>query len=304
MTKNIKILTLLPFMAVFLTSLCSCFSLFDSSTYEDDDVENTDSENQSNSNNSSKKEATISETVCFEYNGLKITATELQSGSGLFSSPGLKVNIVNNSSTDYGIGIEELIINDCMVSSFFTQTVSAGKKANDTITFSSTDLDNAKIDTIGKIEIVFYLYHPTEYTRIYTAPATTINTSAANSVKNEVSSLGTPIYSQGGIVIKCLETKDAGLSGGEALFYIENTSNRNVTVSMNELSINGYMQSQLFVATVNAGKYTTQVLDIYAATITDNNIKAIENIAFKFHVYDADSYSTIFDTPELTINFK
>ena len=299
MKKSLKILTLVTVMAVVLTSLCSCFSLFDLSTSEDDG-----SENQNNSTNSSKKEATISETVCFEYNGLKITATELQDGSGLFSSPGLKVNIVNNSSTDYGIGIEELIINDCMVTSLFSQTVSAGKKANDTITFSSTDLENAKIDTIGKIEIVFYLYHPSEYTRIYTAPSVTINTSAADSVKNEVSSLGKPVYSQGGIVIKCLETKDAGLSGGEALFYIENNSNRNVTVSIEELSVNGYMQSELFVATVNAGKYATQTLDIYASTITDNNISEIENIAFKFHVYDADSYSTIFDTPELTINFK
>ena len=299
MKKTLKFLTLLTIVALMFTCLCSCFSLLDSPTYGDDDVES------GNQNGSSRnKKVTISETVCFEYNGVKITATELQNGSGLLSSAGLKVNIANDSTTDYGIGIDKLIINDCMITSLFSHKVSAGKKANETISFSSTDLKNAKIDTIGKIEIYFYLYHPTEYTRIYSAPAVTINTSASGSVKNEVSSLGKAVYSKGGVVINCLETQDKGLSGGEVLFYIENNSKNNVSVSMDELSVNGYMQSEIFVATVYAGKYTTQTLDIYAATIKDNNIDKIENIAFKFHVYDADSYKNLFDTEELTINFN
>ena len=302
MKKTLKVLTIVTVLAIMFASLCSCFFPVDMSTEESNDstVEDNNTpagnnsattETKDNNSGSDNKKVTINETVCLDYNGLKITATELEDGSALFSSEGLKVKIENNSTTDYGIGIKQLYVNDCIVNTFFSQTVSAGKKANDTISFSSTDLDNAKIDTIGRIEIYFYLYHPTEYTTIYSAPAVTINTSASGNVKNNVKDLGETVYNKGGFVIKCLETKDQGLSGGEVLFYVENNTKNIVSFSIDELSVNGYMCTDLFVVSdVASGKYATNTLDIYASTMEENNIEKIENIAFKFHIYDSTSY--------------
>lgn len=78
--------------------------------------------------------------------------------------------------------------------------------------------------------------------------------------------------------------------------YIGNTSGNNVGISCDDMSINGFMVTPFFSSTVYDGKKALATITIFASDLEENNITSIDEIELTFHVYDADSYSTILDS--------
>ncbi len=106
-------------------------------------------------------EAEIEEQQCFDFNGLTVTAKELKNDS--IWGDGVRFEIANNADKDYAVSTRAVIVNNCMVDAFWSATVAAGKKANETMWLSSSDLEAAGIDNIGQVEIYFYVYDTETY---------------------------------------------------------------------------------------------------------------------------------------------
>lgn len=75
--------------------------------------------------------------------------------------------------------------------------------------------------------------------------------------------------------------------------YIENTSGKNVGISCDNMSINGFMVTPFFSSTVYDGKKAVTDITIMSSDLEKNGIESVEDIEVNFHIYDADSYSTI-----------
>ena len=101
-----------------------------------------------------KVDVTIEEQVLLTWNDVTITATEYVSDSSW--GDGIKVLIENNGTTDLGVSCNALIVNNYMVTDLFSSTIAAGKKANETIYLSSSDLEAAGIENVGQIEFYFH----------------------------------------------------------------------------------------------------------------------------------------------------
>lgn len=269
--------------------------------------ENTDSADESNAEESasatesdSNKDITIEEQVLVEQDGIKITALEYVRDS--IWGDGIKVLIENESEKDVTVGCDALIVNDYMIHDLFGSEIAAGKKSNATIYLSSSELKAAGIDTVGRIEIYFHAYDADSYDRIFTTDCIEIETSAIDSMDTTVNDEGTELYNDGGIRIVGKTVDENSFWGTAILLYIENESGRNVGISVDDMSVNGFMLTPYFSTTVYDGKKAVDDITIMSSELKENGITSIEEVELKFHIYDNDSYETIADSDPITFS--
>lgn len=269
--------------------------------------ENTDSADKSNAEESapaaesdSNKDITIEEQVLVEQDGIKITALEYVRDN--IWGDGIKVLIENESEKDVTVGCDALIVNDYMIYDLFVSEIAAGKKSNATIYLSSSELKAAGIDTVGRIEIYFHAYDADSYEGIFTTDCIEIETSAIDSMDTTVNDEGTELYNEGGVRIVGKTVDENSFWGTAILLYIENESGRNVGISVDDMSINGFMLTPYFSTTVYDGKKAVDDITIMSSELEENGITSIEEVELKFHIYDNNSYETIADSDPISFS--
>lgn len=244
----------------------------------------------------------IEEQVLLDQDGLKVTAMEMITDS--LWGEGIKLLIENNTEKNIGLGCNALIVNDYMISDLFSSTIAAGKKSNENLYFSSSVLEAAGITNIGQIEIYFHVFDGDSYETITDYDCVTIKTSNFDAMDTTMADEGEELLNQNGIRIVGKYVDENSFWGTAVLLYIENTSGKNVGISCDDMSINGFMVSPLFSSTVYDGKKAIDDITIMSSDLEDNGIDTIEDIELKFHVYDSDSYSTIFDSEPISFSLN
>ncbi len=267
----------------------------------DELVDNTGKNNKDTSVSTSK-EISIEEQLLLDSNGVKITAKEYKKDS--IWGDGIKLLIENGSDKDISVGCNALIVNNFMITDLFSASVAAGKKSNETLYLSNSELEQAGISNIAQIEAYFYLYDSNTYDRIYEADKVTIKTSLYNEMDSSANTDGVELYNKNGIKIVGQYVDEDSFWGASALLYIENKSGKNITVSADDVSINGFMITSFFSSTVYNEKMAFDSISFLSSELEDNDIKEIETIELKFKIYDPDTYNTIEETEIVTINTK
>ena len=243
---------------------------------------------------------TIEKQILVDQNDIVITAEKYVTDS--FWGDGVKVLLENNSNKDVTVSCNALIVNDYMITDLFVSEIAAGKKANDTIYLSSSELEAAGIDTVGKIEIYFHVYDSSSYDNIFDSDCVTIQTSEYSNMDTTPNDVGAELYNEGGIRIVGKAVDENSFWGTAVLLYCENESGRNVGISVDDLSVNGFMMSPLFSTTVYDGKKSIDDITIFSTDLEENGIESIEEVELKFHIYDAETYSTITDTDPIVFS--
>lgn len=246
---------------------------------------------------------TIEEQVLLDRDGVKITAKEYVKEP--IWGEGIKVLIENSSDKNIGVGCNALIVNNYMITDLFSSTVAAGKKANEVIYFSSSALNEAGIDCIGQIEIYFRVYDGDSYDTLLEAEGVTIKTSGFEQMDVTPADAGTELYNKDGIRIVGKYVDDVDSFWGTAVvLYLENNSGKNIGVSCENMSINGFMIDPLFSSTLYDGKMAIDDITIFSSDLEENDIESIEEIELSFHIYNADTYKTIADTEPISFSVK
>ncbi|MCF0128053.1 MAG: hypothetical protein HUJ70_05755 [Pseudobutyrivibrio sp.] len=248
-----------------------------------------------------KPDVTIEEQVLIEQDGVRITATEYVTDS--IWGDGIKLLIENDSSNDYSVGCDALIVNDYMITDLFYSEIAAGKKANETMYLSSVELKAAGIDNVGKIEMYFHAYD-SNWDYIFKEAYSEIQTSAYSSMDTTPNDSGMELYNKNGVRIVGKTVDEGSFWGTAVLLYCENTSGKNVGISVDDMSINGFMMSPFFSTTVYDGKKSIDEITIFSSDLEQNGIESIEEVELKFHIYDSESYNTIDDSEPITFSAK
>ena len=260
--------------------------------------------NASDSNKTavSKVDVTIEEQVLLTWEDLTITATKYDTDS--IWGDGIKVLLENNGTKDLGVSCNALIVNNYMISDLFSASVAAGKKANETIYLSSSDLEAAGITNVGQIEFYFHIYDSSSYSTLYDSDVVVLKTSAFDQMDTTPNDLGTELYNKNGIKIVGQFVEEGSFWGTAVLLYIENTSGKNVSVSCEDMSINGFMVTPYFYSTVYANKMAMDSITILASDLEENGITAVEDIELKFRIVDSDTYNKIDETDPISFSVK
>lgn len=247
-------------------------------------------------------ELTINEQILVDQNGIKISALELVDDS--IWGEGLKIIIENNSDMNVSVGCNALIVNDYMISDLFYTTVAAGKKSNEILNISSSELDKINNPDIGKIEIYFNIYDSDTDETLFDSESVTIKTSKYEDTKVDILSEGEVLVDQAGIKITSRYDVTKSFFSKEIVLDIENNSGKNIIVTCDDMSINGYMTTPFFSSTVYEGKRAVSEITILSSQLTKNDIEAIENVELIFEIYEAETYETIFKTKPIIFTTK
>ncbi len=300
MKKRTKVLA-----AILCLTLFAGMAMGSGSSGETKDVASSDgsettadsSTNDGAESSSSKADVSIDESVIVDQDGIKIIATEYVSDS--IMGDGIKLLVENNSDKDYTVGCDALIVNDYMITDLFVSEIAAGKKANETMYLSSSSLSAAGIENVGKIEMYFHAYD-SEMNYLFKNVYTELHTSEFDNMDTTPNDAGIELYNENGIKIVGKTVDEDSFWGTAILLYTENTSGKNVGISVDDMSINGFMMSPFFSTTVYDGKKSIDEITVFSSDLEANGIESIEDVELKFHIYDADSYSTIADSDTIT----
>ena len=249
---------------------------------------------------SSKVTTAIDEQVLIDQAGIVVTATEYVTDK--IWGDGVKLLLENSTDKDVTVGCDALIVNDYMISDLFVSDIAAGKKANETLYISSQQLNAAGIENVGKIEIYFHVYDPATYDTIFDTECVTIQTSEYDNMDTTPDDAGTELYNADGIRIVGKTVDENSFWGTAILLYCENNAGRNVGISVDDMSINGFMMSPFFTTTVYDGKKSIDEITVFSNDLEENGIESIEEVELKFHIYDADSFGTIADSEPITFS--
>ena len=217
----------------------------------------------------------------------------------LVDRDGIKLLVENNSAKDYTIGCDALIVNDYMITDLFSADVAAGKKSNEVMYLSSTELKAAGIDTVGQIEMYFHAYD-SNWDNLFKNVYSKLETSEFANMDTTPNDEGQELYNANGVRIVGKTVDENSFWGTAILLYIENTSGQNVGINVDNMSINGYMMTPLFSTTVYDGKKSIDDITIMSSDLEANGITSVDQVELKFHIYNAESYDTIADSDAIT----
>lgn len=109
------------------------------------------------------------------------------------------------------------------------------------------------------------------------------------------------LFEQSGIklTLKSLSTE---IFGPELKVLIENDGEVPVTVQVRDCSVNGFMLSSvMFSSDVAPGKKNNDGITFMSSELKDSVIDTIGTVELSFHVFNSDTWDTIFDTDTITI---
>lgn len=258
---------------------------------------NTDTNNTSNASTSIPS---ISESVLLDNSGIVIKAVEMIEDS--IWGPGVKLYIENNSDKNVSIYCDAVIVNDYMISDLFSASVAAGKKTNENLNLFSSSLKAAGIDNIGKIELYFRISDDDTYDTIYKSDCVTIQTSDYSSMDVTPNDAGLEILNQDGMRVVAKYVEEDTFWGKSILLYLENNSPKNVTVSIDNMSINGYMVTPYFSSSIYSGKKAINDISLLSTDLEANGITSVDDVELSLRVYDSDTYEDIISTEAISFS--
>ena len=308
MTKKSKMLiALLLAMVMILATACSSSDeVKQPANVNGDSSVNSNEEPAGNDSNNEQEndtvEITVAETVLYEADGVKVTATGYEDG---WMDPEIKILVENDSSKNVLVTSASVSANGYMMpSAALYAEVAAGKKANETLTIMSSELDQSGIEMLAELQFYLQIQDPETWETITTSDLLTLTTSAAP-YEQPVDDSGDVLYDSDGIRIICKGLKQDIIWDGTVVFYMENNSGKEISIYAENVSVNGFMQD---VGLWSDLRPSTKIIDgmsmIDLSDLEIENIDQIENIEFNLRIVDANTWEDIVTTDVLTLNFE
>lgn len=248
-------------------------------------------------------EVDVEEQVILDQEGLIITVKSLELDDVF--GPSLKVLVENNSDQSITAQIRESSINGIMLEPMFSCEVGVGKKANDTITFMESELEQAGITTIKDIEFKVHVFDTESWDGIFDSEVIEITTTADPSYVQAYDDSGIVVMEDQDIriVMKRVSSADS-FWGADVYMYIENNSETDATIQVRDVSINGFMIDPSFSSDVLAGKKAYDSITFFESDLLDNDIEAIDDMELSFHIFTMSGWDTILDSPSVSVSFE
>lgn len=248
-------------------------------------------------------EVTLEEKEIYNQDNIIVTATGLKMDG--FWGPEITLLVENNSDKNLTIQPRNSSVNGYMIDLQMSCDVAAGKKANDGMVISNSDLEKCGIDTIADIEFSLHIFESDSWESYVDTEPIKLTTSVGAGYQQVYDDSGEVLYDNNGIKIisKGLLTDDS-IFGPQFITYIENNSDKGITVQVRDTSVNGFMIDSSMSAEVASVKKQISAMSFLSSQLEENKITEFKNIETSFHIFYTDGWDTIEDTTPITISFK
>lgn len=204
---------------------------------------------------------------------------------------------LENKSTEktYMYSVESASINGVEVDPFFATEVAAGKKSNSEISFTDSKLSDNGIETFTDIEVTFRVYDSTDWSADAVAKETVhvypFGEEKAEKFVREAQPTDTVIVDNENVSVVVTGYVDDSVWGYTANLYIENKTDEELTYSVDDVSVNGFMADPFWATSVGANKVAFAAMSWSDSTLEGNNIESIEEIEMNFRIYSSDDWT-------------
>lgn len=240
--------------------------------------------------------------VVYEKGGIKVTATEV--GFEEYYGPKVTFLVENDTEKDVTVSTDDLTVNGITISSSLYASVSAGKNVYEDLSIYEEYLTEYNITAIGTLGFSLNIYESESYDNIDKSDRIDLVIDA--NVKTDLNTNGELIYDDNNVKVYNLDPlkENDDYYTYISTLLIVNESKTNLSISCEDVSVNGFMMDPYCYARVPAG--SASYSDFYYSNddLKENKIDAIEEIEFKLDAYDYVSYDDIFesDTIKLTVD--
>lgn len=270
--------------------------IHESNTYETDapatdapeaDAPETDAPTYVESDSSFEEIVVIDNEVCC----VKITEIDPDNFWGYT----LKAYFENKSSDKtYMFSVESASINGVMCDPFFATEVAAGKKSNDEINFDVEELEMNGVGEISDIEITFRVYDSDDWTADDVAHQTVHvypqGKDKATKFERESKNTDEIIVDENDITVIVTGYEYDDIWGYTMSLYLVNNTDKNVMVTVDDVSVNGYMLDPFWATELAPGKSIFESMSWFEDDFSENSITDVEEIEFVIRAYDYDNW--------------
>lgn len=242
---------------------------------------------------------TIRETVVFDNGDFKLTAKEIDFSDEYYVK--IKFLAENNSDANIIFNGNYFSVNGItMYCSFFIE-VAAGKKANDYLEIDRDDMAAYGIVDIANITAQDTYIYNDDTSKVITHFRFELSTSISDGYVQAIDRSGQTIYDQNGITVKYRGIVPGQLSGEELEFFVENNMDSNLSIYVDNVSVNGFMVYGNMVAHAYPGCVTYETVDFSSSDLEENDIETIEEVSLSLYAYDQDANKKVWESEEFTV---
>lgn len=246
---------------------------------------------------------TIKETVLVDQEQIKITALEYVKDR--LWGQGIQLQIKNNSNENIAVTLNSMSVNNYMVTDdLFYCDVAAGKTGNDTIYLSDSFLKSAGIETVADIVMDFRISSSDTYETLFDVKDVELPTDAFGSISQPSLDEGKELYNQDGIRIIAQYVDENSFWGTAVELFIENTSDKDVLIQCDNMSINNFMVEGYFSLQVNSGKMAVDAIDVLSTDLEKNNIDQVNDVELNFKILNPNNFETIAESGAVTFHVE
>lgn len=243
-------------------------------------------------------EVVLPETVIFDKNDIKITIVGF-GDSSVFSKE-IKILVENNTNQNIAFSGDTFNVNGISMHGSLYIDVAAGKKANGTLDFSTTNLRTAHIDEIATISCFDSTIYDTDtFELVHSAPFT-INSSISDTYIQTINDEGEVLYDQNGFTVIAKPATD-NILGKTMMLLVKNNTEYDISVAVDNISVNGFTITTWLYDTIYAGTVRYCDFDLMSSDLEENEIEEIENVTFTLNFINRNSFETIASTEELEV---
>lgn len=248
----------------------------------------------------SSQTASIEETVILDQNGLKITATGLEDS---FMGEELKLLVENNSEQNLTVQSHASSVNGYMITNIMSIDVAGGKKVNDALTLTASEMEDCGITSITDLAFTLHVFNTDTWETVFDTPLIELKTNLNGTVTQTYDDSGNVVYDAGGIRIITKGKTDDSILGPGILVYVENNTTENIMVQTRNVSINGFMVDTYYSPEILPGKRSLSSLTISDTSLTENGITDITSAELSFVIINPSNFMDIAETGPISLTF-
>lgn len=262
-------------------------------------------DNQSSSSlESSLSASDFEEQVLYDYNDIKVIASNLINTD---SMPTLEFTIENNSGNEIRVCTPNLSVNDCMMYTTFGVfvTVQPGETTTTGMYIPMHLLPGVSSKEIGKIEFTLELFGGEQEIEGYIPPLASLPVAIQlKDVEPPAEPEGELLLDEDGIRVISRGIQFIG-SDAEVGLYIENTTDQPIAFSGHDLKVNGIVMTSGFMSClVMPGKKAFTGIPIDSTVLLDNGKNTLETADFGLKVLDYDNTQNVLASTEVHLDLQ
>ena len=221
---------------------------------------------------------------------------------------GYTLNVyLENKSADmtYNFSVDNVIIDGVSCSSLLYVDVDPGSNTDYEVTLMDTEFKEYHVGDYTDISLDFIVkdanniaLDPIVKENVHVYP---LGKDKAAKFSREPKDTDEVIAYESEVKVTVIDYKLDAVWGYTVVFYMENDSDRTVTISSENESLNGVAFDPLFANSVPAKCSSFETMCFYNDFLENNSIETVEEIKFSLKANDYEAFETLFEK-EITLN--